>query len=176
MVIQRMNQSREKMRKGSACIFFRANSMADKMAKTLITMTRILISGLPKKCPLNPSNTCLLLYPNVIVIPQNTKNVPGTRHQFKIARSRQSVNVCPCEIRSWHKNALHRSMGQVQGKKEFSLSHAPTMAVVIAGGLFRRNAAITGGQKTTREYNQYECGNEAFHGFHFGVYGFFINV
>jgi NADH:ubiquinone oxidoreductase subunit 3 (subunit A) len=42
------------------------------------------------------------------------------------------------------------------------------MAVVIAGGLVRRYATITGSKEAARKYNQYECGDEAFHGFHFG--------
>jgi hypothetical protein len=54
--------------------------------------------------------------------------------------------------------------------KKFCLSHTPAMAIVIAGCLFRRYATITGGQEAGGNYYQYECGDEAFHSFQFGLW------
>jgi hypothetical protein len=49
MEIQRKNHKTEKIRKGRGCILFNAKRTADKIAKTLIRIARIFISGRAKK-------------------------------------------------------------------------------------------------------------------------------
>jgi hypothetical protein len=53
-------------------------------------------------------------------------------------------------------------------KRSDFLSHAPATVIVVACGLLRRYAPITRCQEATRKYDQYECGDEAFHSFQFG--------
>jgi hypothetical protein len=49
MISMRKNHRKEKIKNDRGCIFFKANNTAEVMAKTLINISRTLISGRIKK-------------------------------------------------------------------------------------------------------------------------------